>query len=329
MKNPKLSIIIPVYNVQQYLRECLDSIIAQTFTDWECLLIDDGSIDKSSDICDEYSRKDSRFIVKHQQNRGQAAARNVALTIFKGDYVTFLDSDDKYGDNITLDDLMSFMKENINVDALQFPFYEYLPNGSQNPLRSYNNDIIIESNLNTLLNFQSGKISTLCADKLFRRDIVENLRFPEGMYFEDECFIIDALTRINTFAFSSKGKYLYRIRKGSTTHPETFNLRLTIDLFKKDFYGISVVKENKNLTKLYLRYYYSSIREYMNANLLSLDPVLNEYKERLKKLSPSLSLIFSSDIIFSYTEKIYSIIIKVFGFKPIDMYITYKRSKRR
>lgn len=91
---PQISIIVPVYKVEQYLHKCLDSILAQTFTDWECILIDDGGPDNSGAICDEYAEKDSRFRVIHQENKGSAGARNVGLDVAKGEWIAFVDSDD-------------------------------------------------------------------------------------------------------------------------------------------------------------------------------------------------------------------------------------------
>ena len=94
LTSPRISIIVPVYKVEQYLRRCLDSIAAQTFTDWECILIDDGSPDSSGAICDEYAARDSRFRVIHQENRGVSAARNEGLDAARGEWIGFVDSDD-------------------------------------------------------------------------------------------------------------------------------------------------------------------------------------------------------------------------------------------
>lgn len=91
---PKVSIIIPVYKAEKYLNRCIDSILAQTFTDWELLLIDDGSPDRSGDICDEYAKKDTRIRVFHKNNGGVSSARNLGLDNVLGEYVTFVDSDD-------------------------------------------------------------------------------------------------------------------------------------------------------------------------------------------------------------------------------------------
>lgn len=91
---PKISIIVPVYKVEKYLHRCLDSIVAQNFTDWECILVDDGSPDGSGKICDEYAEKDGRFKVFHQENQRVSAARNKGLDNAKGEWIGFVDSDD-------------------------------------------------------------------------------------------------------------------------------------------------------------------------------------------------------------------------------------------
>lgn len=95
MEKPQISIIVPVYNVEKYLRQCLDSIIAQTFTDWECILVDDGSKDNSGSICDEYAQKENRFRVIHKENGGVSSTRNLGLSEANGNYICFLDSDDR------------------------------------------------------------------------------------------------------------------------------------------------------------------------------------------------------------------------------------------
>ena len=91
---PAVSIIVPIFNTEQYLSRCLDSIESQTFNDWECILINDGSTDKSENICNEYANKDSRFKVINQKNSGVSAARNAGLDVAKGEWIGFVDSDD-------------------------------------------------------------------------------------------------------------------------------------------------------------------------------------------------------------------------------------------
>lgn len=94
MNNPKISVIVPVYNAEKYLHRCIDSILNQTFPDFELLLIDDGSKDQSGEICDEYAKKDSRVKVFHKENGGVSSARNVGIDNAVGEYICFCDSDD-------------------------------------------------------------------------------------------------------------------------------------------------------------------------------------------------------------------------------------------
>ena len=118
MDNPKISVIVPVYNVERYLRRCIDSILAQTFTDFELLLIDDGSKDSSGEICDEYAAKDSRIIVFHKENGGVSSARNVGLDNVRGEWVAFVDADDKISDGY-----FHICEEHENADVVVKPFY--------------------------------------------------------------------------------------------------------------------------------------------------------------------------------------------------------------
>ena len=118
----KLSIVVPVYNVEQYLHQCIDSILHQTFQDFELILVDDGSPDDCPKICDEYAKNDSRIKVIHKTNGGLSSARNAGLQIARGEYISFIDSDD-FLDPITYTHVFSiFNKE--NVDVVIFGRYE-------------------------------------------------------------------------------------------------------------------------------------------------------------------------------------------------------------
>lgn len=112
MENPKISVIVPVYNVEKYLRKCVDSILSQTFTDFELLLIDDGSKDHSGEICDEYALQDDRVKVFHKENGGVSSARNLGIDVAKGEWITFVDADDYIAENL----LQSLCNIDSNVD---------------------------------------------------------------------------------------------------------------------------------------------------------------------------------------------------------------------
>ena len=134
-KNPKISIIVPVYNAEQYLRRCIDSILNQSFTDFELILIDDGSKDKSSDICDEYAAKDSRVRIFHKENGGVSSARNVGLDNSCGEWVAFVDADDEIEDGY-----LNIRKSFENSDVIQKPY------------------IIVNNNNETKINIQNSRL---------------------------------------------------------------------------------------------------------------------------------------------------------------------------
>lgn len=118
MSSPLISIIVPVYNAEKTLNRCVDSILLQPFTDWELLLIDDGSKDSSGDICDEYARKDPRIKVFHKENGGVSSARNVGLDNAKGEWITFVNSDDWIVNNA-----LDIDYDEVNEDLLLFSYY--------------------------------------------------------------------------------------------------------------------------------------------------------------------------------------------------------------
>ena len=119
---PEISIIVPVYKVEKYLRHCVDSILAQTFTDFELLLIDDGSPDNSGAICDEYAEKDNRVRVFHKENGGVSSARNLGLDNARGTYIMFCDSDDYVADNWAekLYEFMNYNEANLSICGYNF-----------------------------------------------------------------------------------------------------------------------------------------------------------------------------------------------------------------
>src|SRR5690606_27364966 len=123
---PKVSVIIPVYNAEKYLRECLDSVLAQTFTDFEVLLINDGSTDASGKICDEYAEKDSRIKVFHKENGGVSSARNLGLDNAKGEWISFVDSDDTI-EQETLATLANEVKD-LDIDGVIFGYKKLINN---------------------------------------------------------------------------------------------------------------------------------------------------------------------------------------------------------
>ena len=214
----KVSIIVPVYKVENYLSQCLDSILEQTFTDWECILVDDGSPDHSGAICDEYAQKDARFRVIHKENGGVSSSRNVGLDVAQGYYIYFIDSDD-YVENDALE-LSLFKAKQTNADIVVHGIVnDYLYNHSSTAIEY---DSLPENDYSTILemadrwNLLNGPVN-----KLFINSIIKNneLRFDESIsYGEDTKFTFEYLTQCNTIAFVPKHLYHYCFRnEGSLT----------------------------------------------------------------------------------------------------------------
>lgn len=181
----KISIIVPVYKAEKFIRRCIDSILSQSYPNWELLLVDDGSPDNSGAICDEYELKDERIRVFHKQNGGVSSARNFALDRISGEYITFVDSDDW----ITRDCLHTCIEtvENLNLDLLQFGFNKI----------NANSEIIFSQTLGTEVlplkeYLKAGKFNLCAAGSVLRADIIEknNLMFDEDIkYGEDQIFM--------------------------------------------------------------------------------------------------------------------------------------------
>lgn len=217
---PALSIIVPVYNVEQYLPRCIDSILAQTFQNFELILVDDGSKDKSGEICDEYTKKDNRIIVIHQENKGVNTARNAGLDIATGSYITFVDSDDwiqpdSYCKSIEL------MENNQEIDLLQYPEI-HIKNGSETWWPGYPQEHIILTDTRNMIKALIGSSPIipggLCG-KIYRKQLWKNLRLHENMSFcEDMITMPKLITRCRTIIVSHKGGYYYVSREGSATH---------------------------------------------------------------------------------------------------------------
>lgn len=198
-KAPTVSVIVPVYNVEKYLRQCLDSILAQTFTDFELLLIDDGSPDTSGTICDEYASRDPRVRVFHQPNSGVSAARNVGIEQSKGELICFVDSDDWVEPNYcqTIVDSIG------DAEMLIFGTADVYPDGSRiirysGALPQQGKEGIEESVRMLMDNKTKADIFAAPWNKAFKSEIIkkENIRFVEGLFlYEDEVFCFEVISK--------------------------------------------------------------------------------------------------------------------------------------
>ncbi len=182
---PEISVIVPVYNVEKYIHRCVDSILAQTFTDFELILVDDGSPDNCGAICDEYAAKDSRIKVFHQENKGQGAARNLALDWIcansSSKYVTFIDSDDWVHPQYLRALIEALIQTKLCVSACGFQRVKGLTDVIV-PAEPFTREIISGDELYT----NDGRsISAYICARMYKKAEWQNLRFPEGKKWED------------------------------------------------------------------------------------------------------------------------------------------------
>ena len=218
--SPLFSIIVPVHNTEPYLRECLDSVLSQTFTDWEALCVDDGSTDGSGAILDECTRRDSRIRAIHQDNAGVSAARNAALDIAKGEWICFLDSDDKVECH-WLEDIAAGAQKHPEVDWIRTSYRDWIegkepqPWPEDFPLRQ---EPGVHENVREVVWNQMACAGFIVLG-VYRRIVVDDLRFDTSIaYGEDACFSADYMHRSKRLLTIPNDSYRYRLRADSATH---------------------------------------------------------------------------------------------------------------
>lgn len=252
---PKVSIIVPVYKAEKFLHRCVDSILAQTFTDWECILVDDGSPDGSGAICDEYAAKDARIKVIHKENGGVSSARNNGLSRAEGEWVTFVDSDDRLeGEIIGLIDQSQYMDELLVFDIIK----EY---DNQSVIEHIKPQVLYNRSFDKFLYKFINKTTFLAPwAKFFKMCIIKkyNIRFDEEIkWAEDRLFNITYLSHIKSIKFLGKGNYVYVEPSASDTimkYHITPNMLIKLrDSIKKTIDNMSDVKHmSKTYTLLWL-----------------------------------------------------------------------------
>lgn len=209
-----ISIIIPVYNAEKYLPKCIDSILQQTYQDFELILVDDGSTDNSLSVCEKYAERDKRIRVLHKQNGGQGSARNLGLSVFNGDYVTFIDSDDWVDSKLLYVLLSNAIRTNADISCCSVYSDE---NGSD---RKRDSELIVKNNTEAMNAFvrNEGCFNHSPVGKLFARDTVKGMRFVELSGFEDAGSIFKAFIKADTVVSQNISLYFYYQRKDSTMH---------------------------------------------------------------------------------------------------------------
>lgn len=283
-QSPKISVIVPVYNVQKYLSRCIDSILSQTFTDFELLLIDDGSKDNSGKICDEYAKKDERIKVFHEENRGVSSARNKGIENAFGKYISFIDSDDDI-----IDTYLEVLYQYIQKCDIVF-FQNIWINEDQTKLQislndSYSNDpkSIEEEILFLMHNDTQFNLLGYTWNKIFRSHLIKehNIRFVENLAVaEDEIFTLDYCRYINNLMVLNAKLYNYYCKKDGLTYKQKSAEEW--DLLAKSFINLLPYYSNIKL-KRYLsrRIAYCLINSINIKNIFTIG-FYSKYKEVAK-----------------------------------------------
>lgn len=215
-RNPKISIIVPIYKVEKYLNECVDSILNQTFTDFELILVDDGSPDNCPKMCDAYARQDDRIRVIHQKNKGLSAARNAGIEMARGQWLGFIDSDD-----FVAPDFYEKLLSAAEAAAADCAICSIQLTQEDGRLLQTPAEMCIKDGVCTgkdVLNTIAIRVNTPYAvawNKIYRRDVFKTMRYPEGRANEDQFVFGELFSTVKTVAQVKEQLYYYRQREGS------------------------------------------------------------------------------------------------------------------
>ena len=303
-----ISVIVPVYNIEKYLKRCIDSIIVQTYKNLEIILVDDGSTDESGVICDKYKDLDNRIKVIHKKNEGAAIARNIGIECAEGEYVAFVDSDDYIHPKMfeLLHTTLVRNKADISVcDISDVPFdleseqgveEEHIITGK----KSYFNEIAHQNLLYIVI-----------WNKLYKKELFKNIKFPEGRKYEDLWFSAIFFSNVKRAVFINNKLYYYYQRENSLSK-EKISMKLITDQIEAMENTCKVMKENGcyDSQKEMGRHVSNTIIDYYK----NIDHYFPDCKSKAKKILRNL---FKREMklnenVFSYKQLVY----KVFLFSP-------------
>ena len=226
------SIIIPVYKTEKFINDCVKSVLSQSFTDYECILVDDGSPDDCPLLCDELSKKDNRIKVIHKENGGPSDARNVGMLQAAGKYFVFLDSDDLFTDNDTLKYLYDVIQKHKTDVIININIIEFTDDGKYSSIYKFNKDIVLAPPNVIIDEFnRTGMYFALCFFVLNREYLIRNnLFFKKGILYEDEHWMPRILYRTKEIAVNHYPFYSYRKEREGSTMSSNVTVKRIFDL---------------------------------------------------------------------------------------------------
>jgi glycosyltransferase involved in cell wall biosynthesis len=243
--SPRISVIVPIYKVELYLSQCIESILKQTYKNLEVILVNDGSPDNCADICNEYANIDSRIIMINKENGGLSDARNTGINIATGEYLIFVDSDDW----IEID-MIELLYNNLNAYNADISMCNYFSAYKNNiiPLTSLSEQkelILLNSEEAIEQCFKGEKFDVSAWGKLYKKHIFNKIRYPLNKYCEDCFIIIDILSRANIIIGEAAPKYYYRQRKSSIMN--NLNIKRIMDEIESWENNLKIVEEKHDI----------------------------------------------------------------------------------
>ena len=321
MDSIELSIIIPVYNVEKYLSDTIESVRNQTYKQWELILVDDGSSDLTPSICERYADMDSRIKVVHIKNSGPGKARNIGIELAKGTYIAFVDGDDEYGTKSTLEENMNILRGEASIDVLQFP-YDCVRLDGKTIQKSVAHPYMIDKRSEVFGHLSECKIEGYLWHKIFKKNIFEKLRFPEDMFLtEDLWLMIDVALSDAKFYMSTCGRYRYFQRKGSLMTSKTVVKEL--QALNTYYRLLKILYTEPGIKEKYKTYWYMRIVNFIVHFNAHFGEIPETSLERLQPYTPHVTAVFSP---FRVSAKIKFIQLKLMG---LDRYVKFRVSNRR
>ncbi|MGP2571063.1 glycosyltransferase family 2 protein [Ornithobacterium rhinotracheale] len=294
-----ISVIVPIYNSDRYLRQCLESIQNQTFQDFEVILINDGSSDNSQSICEEFTTNDDRFKLINQENKGLSEARNIGLQQASRDYICFVDSDDW----LELDMLellhSDITKENADISCCGY----YVAKPNKNIPIWHQGDSVMWNRKEALSKLLINKeMKDFAWAKLYKKELFDGITFPPGKYFEDIFTTYKVFSKANKIVKTNQSKYYYREHINSVTASQTACLQKELNLFEATYDLYLFAKNNPDslenpaqvkagIAKLIYRIKKQTISRF--------DLKSDDYKLLDNKINPVLRLILKENSPFS------------------------------
>ena len=319
----KISVIVPVYNVSNYIHKCVDSIINQKYENLEIILVDDGSTDDSGNICEEYAKKDVRIKVIHKKNGGLSDARNVGIDNATGSYIGFVDSDDWIDENMYITLYQNMKKENADISCCN-RYFIYT-----NTRTSYGTDKFYEvmnSQRAIQLMCTFGYLGVSAYTKLYKKKLFEDIRYPKGKVNEDIYTTYKLLDKATRIVYDATPLYYYRQRKGSITNSKKININ-AMEASKEllDF----VEKKYPDITNVAIRnYIFSSIGVYDNI-LKSDSKDKTDLKRKIRKEVKKYYNSIKKDKDISRNRKIQLYLIRYCSFLYNIIFCTYDAIKNK